>query len=564
MKNEFTNATRYGEYLRKSTDDKEKQVLSLSSQRDVVDRLKKANTLHIVETIEEKMSAKRPGRPGFARLIKLIKERKIDGIVTWAPHRLSRNSVDSGEIINLFDTGHLKEIVTESHTYRNNPMDIFMLGFSGLQAKFENDNKAIDVRNGMMKCASLGIYPGCPPLGYLPDKNGIKGARKRAEDPSKFVVVQKIWNYLLTGQYTPKQVLILATDKWGLRNRNGIKLTKSGLYHMLNNPFYYGEYEWPRKSGNWHKGIHRPMITKQQFEKVQKMLGKTGRARPIKHYFPYGGCSLHCSTCGCAISGCDKVKYQKNGNVHKYQYYFCPKHKPGVPCHEMPVSGKMLDIQIENLLQEIQIPAYLHGFLMSLVRRENEKQFKDIYALNAANKKAYEAVLKKQNGLIDMRATGLLNDVQYQEKAAEAKQEEDRLLVMIKETDESIVSWVDTADKLFTFAELAVKHFRNGSAETKRGILVSLGWNLSIKDRKLDFSRENWIEPVKAIAKLVKEEKRTLEPVLSPYNKDKIELLLKNAMLCSLLHDVKTSFINMPDKTWFPIVDQWKDLPESL
>lgn len=558
MTNEQTSATRYSEYLRKSTDDKEKQVLSLSSQRDVIDRLKKNGNLLIVETVEEKMSAKRPGRPGFSRLIKLVKERKIDGIVTWAPHRLSRNSVDIGEIINLFDTGYLKEIVTESHTYRNNPMDIFMLGFHCLQAKFENDNKALDVQGGMRKCAELGIYPSCPPLGYLPDKGGIKGARKREIDPVKFPLVRKMWDYMLGGQHTPRQILAIVTDDLGLRGRTGKKLSLSMVYHMFNNPFYYGEYEWPRYSGNWQKGIHWPIVTKQEFERVQRLMGKTGRARPIKHYFPYGGCSLHCSTCGCAISGCNKAKFQRNGNVHKYQYYFCSKHKPGVACNEMPVSGKMLDAQIAELLRSIEIPHYLHDFLMGLIRAENDKQFAP-NAQNELHKKAYGVALQKKNGLIDMRASGLIDDDQFKAKSSELTAEEQRLKSLINETDGASIGWIDTADRLFTFSEQAIRYFQNSTPETKRGILVSLGWNLSIKDRKLDLSSVNWIVAIKAIAELLREQSATFEPNLAIENKAIIENLSNNSVLCSLLQDLRTAFLETPSRTWFPIVDQWKN-----
>jgi site-specific DNA recombinase len=555
---ENDKATLYGEYLRKSTDDKEKQVLSLGNQRDVLDKLKKVYKLTVVETIEEKMSAKRPGRPGFSTLIKQIKAGKINGIITWAPHRLSRNSVDIGEIINLFDTGQLKEIVTESHTYRNNPMDNFMLGFHCLQAKFENDNKAIDVKGGMVRCAKLGIYPSCPPLGYLPDKKGIKGARKRPIDPVSYPLVRKVWDYMLSGQYTPKQVLLLATEDWGLRSKNGLKLSKSAIYKMLNNTFYYGEYEWPRNSGNWYKGVHKPMITKQEYDRVQKLIGKSGRARPMKHYFPFGGCVLHCSECGCAISGCEKTKNQKNGNVHHYVYYFCPGHKPGVPCNEMPVSEKMLNAQIEELLQEIHIPQSIHEYLMEQIRIENEKQFENVVAQNNANNSAYNAALNKLNGLIDMRASGLITDEQFHQKANEIKNEETRLKELIKEHEETLSSWISTADKLFTFAEMAVDRFKNGSPATKRGILVSLGWNLTLKDRKLDLSRENWLDAIKGIAKRLQEELPTLELVLALENQAIIKKLIKSPYMCTLLHVLKTSFINITDKTWFPIVDQWR------
>ncbi|MEO7214966.1 recombinase family protein [Mucilaginibacter sp.] len=546
---------RHAEYLRKSTDDKEKQVLSLGSQRDVLDRLKKAHELRIIETVEEMMSAKRPGRPGFAKLIKQIKAGKINALVTWAPHRLSRNSVDIGELINLFDTGHLKEIVTESHVYRNNPMDIFMLGFHCLQAKFENDNKAIDVKGGMIRSAKLGIYPSRPPLGYLPDKGGIKGARKRRIDPVNFPIVRKLWEQVLSGQYTPKQVLDIATEQWGLRSKKGLKLSKSTLYQMLNNPFYYGEYRWPRNGGEWYKGIHKPMVSKAEFDRVQLLIGKTGRARPVKHYFAFGGCSLHCSVCGCAISGCEKTKYQKNGNVHTYQYYFCPKHKPGVLCKEPPVSGKSLEAQIERLLQEINISKDLHQYLMAWVRRENKKRFTEILAQNAANKLAYDVVTNKLDGLIDMRAGGLITDAQYQERAQKTQSEETRLAQLIKDADDSVSGWIETAEKMFSFAEMAVYNFKKGSAAAKRGILVSLGWNLCIKDRKLDLSGENWIVPLRHIAKRLQEELPALEPVLALENKVQVENFLNSPFMCSQLDDLRNRIIKNPQKKYFTADD---------
>lgn len=348
MKNQTSSAIKYGEYLRKSTDDKEKQVLSLGSQRDVLDRLQKTYNLTIVETIEEKMSAKRPGRPGFTHLLDKIRQGEINGIITWAPHRLSRNSVDIGEIINLFDLGLLKEIVTESHTYRNNPMDIFMLGFHCLQAKFENDNKALDVKGGMVRCAKIGIFPNCPPLGYLADTRGIKGARKRDVDPVTFPIVRKMWDMVLLGTHTPYQALTIASEQWGLRNRRGGKPSRSLVYAIFNNPFYYGEFEFPKGSGQWYKGIHQPMVTKEEFDRVQRRMKRPNNPRPVSNYFAFGGCTLHCAECGCAITGMKKTKKLKDGSFSQYTYYGCTKRKG--PCHQMPVTEKHLEDDIKKIL----------------------------------------------------------------------------------------------------------------------------------------------------------------------------------------------------------------------
>lgn len=542
MQNTTANATRYAEYLRKSTDDKEKQVLSLSSQRDVIDRLSKSGDFAVVETIEEKMSAKRPGRPGFSRMVRLIRERRVDGIVTWAPHRLSRNSLDIAELINLFDTGYLREIVTDGHTYRNNPMDMFMLGFHCLQAKFENDNKAIDVRNGMRKCADNGVYPGRPPLGYLPDRRGIKGARRRDIDPEAFPIVRKVWDCMLRGTHSPREILALANGAWGLRTAGGRELSKSGLYHMLNNPFYYGEYEWPRKSGNWYKGIHRPMVSREEYDRVQAMIGRTGRARPSKHYFAFGGCLLHCGTCGCAITGFEKVKTQKNGNVHRYEYYYCGRQKRYANCDEHPISARDLEAQIESLLTDICIPKRVQEYVRRMLETVNERTFKSTYAEHEAYRQQAAALKGKLNRLIDLCASGAIDEAQLLGKKREIMEEDARLQALIAETDIGVSQKLERAITKLSFSEEVLTAFKNGTLETKRGVLVSLCTDLRISGKKLDLTREKWIQPVKEIARILRLQKSMYRPVLSPFNKDEIENMLKIKSLCSLLTDVLTSF----------------------
>ncbi len=41
------------------------------------------------------------------------------------------------------------------------------------------------------------------------------------------------------------------------------------MYRILTNPFYYGWFEYPKGSGNWFQGKHKPMITEDEFNEVQ-------------------------------------------------------------------------------------------------------------------------------------------------------------------------------------------------------------------------------------------------------------------------------------------------------
>ncbi|QQS44711.1 recombinase family protein [Candidatus Roizmanbacteria bacterium] len=67
-------------------------------------------------------------------------------MLTWHPDRLSRNAGDLGVIVDLMDQGKLKEIRTYSQTFRNTPNDKFLLMILCSQAKLENDNKGINVK----------------------------------------------------------------------------------------------------------------------------------------------------------------------------------------------------------------------------------------------------------------------------------------------------------------------------------------------------------------------------------------------------------------------------------
>ena len=118
---------RYIAYCRKSTDEKTKQVLSIDSQIEELLQFSKRENLNIVDYITEAKTAKTPGRQQFNKVINLIEAEKIDGIVSWHPDRLARNSIDGGRIIYLLDTGKLKDLKFPTLQFDNSPQGKFML-----------------------------------------------------------------------------------------------------------------------------------------------------------------------------------------------------------------------------------------------------------------------------------------------------------------------------------------------------------------------------------------------------------------------------------------------------
>ncbi len=117
---------KYIAYCRKSTDEKEKQILSIEQQIYELKQFAQRENLEIIEFLTEAQTAKVPGRKIFADLIRKIEQGEVDGIISWNPDRLARNSIDGGKIIYLVDEGKLKDLKFPTHWFDNTPQGKFV------------------------------------------------------------------------------------------------------------------------------------------------------------------------------------------------------------------------------------------------------------------------------------------------------------------------------------------------------------------------------------------------------------------------------------------------------
>src|SRR3990167_8000605 len=163
---------KYFLYIRKSTDEEDRQVMSLEAQLHKLKEFASKSGLEIIETFVEKRTAKVPGREMFNSMLD-----KIDaglphpiGILSWNTDRLSRNSVDTGRIIYLLDTGNLVDLKFPSFAFENTPSGKFFLSISLSNAKYYVDNLSENVKRGNRAKLRRGEWPGgTKPLGYTYD-----------------------------------------------------------------------------------------------------------------------------------------------------------------------------------------------------------------------------------------------------------------------------------------------------------------------------------------------------------------------------------------------------------
>ena len=140
------NNIKYFLYARKSTEDEERQVMSIEAQIFELVEFAKRENIEIVEKFIESKSAKKPGREIFNEMMaKVETSNEPVGLLAWHPDRLARNSIDGGRIIYGIDTQKIVSLHFPTFWFEPTPQGLFMLQVAFGQSKYYSDNLSENV-----------------------------------------------------------------------------------------------------------------------------------------------------------------------------------------------------------------------------------------------------------------------------------------------------------------------------------------------------------------------------------------------------------------------------------
>ncbi len=447
-------------YLRVSTEE-QVENFSLKTQEEICMREAQYRG-YVVDKVfrEEGRSAKTiTGRSILIELLGYCQKNKkeVGAVIIYKTDRLSRQIFDYLVIQQKLSNLGIK-LISATEPTDDTPMGKFLGNFFAQIAQLDNDVRSERARNGMRARFKLGLYSGHPPIGYL-SLDGVV-----LKDEKTFEKVKKIWDLMSTGTKSLREITSIMND-WGIPTR---PQTISRIFHSK---FYMGVLYSPTYQEEV-QGQHVPMITREQFNKVQVILDN----RRPKHPFLFRRNQLNpdfplrrlltCGKCETLFTGA-----WSSGRNSRYAYYFCRQAKI---CRSANIPIKHIHQALLDLLETITITSYGKEIFLQLVKNEYMKRFSIIDKKRMNSKRHLEKLHELKRSLIQKHLSGIYSDEIFREQC-EQLDDNIKAIKVITNNDRLQRYTIERASEYITKSMTELENtYRNSEVSQKKDLISFL------------------------------------------------------------------------------------------
>ncbi len=474
---------KYIAYARKSTDEKDKQVLSIDNQISELKEFALRENLEIIDFLTEAQSAKVTGRPIFNSLVKRIEKGEAQGIVSWNPDRIARNSVDGGKIIYLLDTGELQSLKFPTHWFENTPQGRFMLSIAFGQAKYYVDNLSQNVTRGLKYKVKTGVWPARAPMGYRNDRN-IKSIVVYEPEARP---LRKAFELYSTGKYALDGIGKFLFEQ-GMKNKySGGQLNDSNLRRVLMRPFYTGYMVF---RGEMFKGTHTPLISKELFNKcqvVRKQRGYYHQNQSKRYNFAFTGL-IKCKYCDCSITAEHRPFYfPRTHHKADYLYYHCTK-KKGICCQKGYTREEIIAVQFREIIKSLSVSEAWVREMNNFLVQDIETQKSEDKISSSSLETEISQTEQKLDTLLEAYLDTVIDSESYIKKKNELMERKANLLSKQKELTSDNPNWIEAVKEYITCAQKCAKIARaENNCHDLADMAKKVGSKYFLKDKQIEF-----------------------------------------------------------------------------
>lgn len=343
-------------YVRVSSQGQVRDGYSLAFQEEILQEFCQRESLTVAGLYRDGgESGSTTNRKGLSRLIEDARRNLFDVVLIFRVDRFSRDPVDLLALVReLEGRGIRLRSVTEA-VDAGDPAGELMLTILGAIGKFVRQNIIQNAMLGKAKRAETGRYTGGSiPFGYVVDEGGSYQPDQRHwwNGRSAAAVVALLFDlYIKTAsQGGGCSRVAQSLSALGVPPPRAA-WNHAGVYQMLKNPCYAGDFAYNRRSHPLHKrsrqvepedwvlvqNAHPPLVERSTWERVQELLAKnrTGGRAPGAATDVVAG-FLRCGQCGAALTP------RRPSRSQRYLYYTCAsryserRRREGGACSRFP------------------------------------------------------------------------------------------------------------------------------------------------------------------------------------------------------------------------------------
>lgn len=325
-------------YIRVSTDEQAKEGHSLEEQLDRINEFCNYKKLQIIKVYSDdgKSAKDMKGRPEFLKMVKDVKNGKINNICIYKLDRLTRSVRDLEEILVLLDECNCGLMSVSEEINTKGYMGVFFIRLTILLAQLEVEQTRERTIMGLIGTVKQGIPIGKIPLGYKRDLNNedSKLKKKAIINEEEAQVIRRIFNLYLKGYsyYFISKKLIEEGNKMK-------KWKDYEIQQIINNRIYCGDIEHRKtlkdKETIIYENVVPPIISKEVFNECQVLIEKNKQSfgESLEYMF---GKTLYCNKCGSML--CVSTNNKKD-----IKHYWCKK------CNSRLNENKVEKVILEKL-----------------------------------------------------------------------------------------------------------------------------------------------------------------------------------------------------------------------
>lgn len=309
-------------------------------------------------------SAKNTDRPDYQRMMDRLRTGEFTHLLVWKIDRISRNLLDFASMYQELKDLGIAFVSKNEQFDTSNAVGEAMLKIILVFAELERQMTSERVTAVMLSRANNGQWNGGRvPYGYSYNKE----EKLFSLDPEENKIYNKICDTY--EQYQSVLYVVRHLNDLGVRTRGGKEWTTTGVYKILTNPFYTGDYLYnvhkdgrgndKRDSDEWVRieNHHVPSISHERFDRIQFVLKRNkrggvpeGETYIKKNIHIFAGL-LRCGKCGSNMSA---TLDRRRADGWRPSIYACAKHRNNATvCSNKYISDRVLGPFVLNYIANI-------------------------------------------------------------------------------------------------------------------------------------------------------------------------------------------------------------------